>query len=819
MKTCQSSLWIVAIICSFIAMTACSSGGSDNNSGDNNQIDGDSVDAPEDNSDQDSEIPGDVDTESAEYSDSENIGESDIEIPDTDDSDGDLEKVEDGDVEEIESDAETSDTEDESGVLTWDFTYNIATGTPQTVEVTDEDSPLYGFKIVFKGDELDPSQGSYVVISIKELRPRATPEGSVHIGPAVRLDAQGRTFAHPVLLYLPVSSAEIIANSEEQTRIIAYRSPAPNATPVQLGGPAYINVLDDDSLELETVNTTHGITAIVKNPRESAFDYLIAVRTPGFSEYEAPVVAYYPACEDDYDCYDGRYCTIDDCMDSSCQWHLMPEGSNCNDGNQYTVNDKCTAEGRCRGTRIECFLDSECETLKYKCLKARCTNNMCEWAGEWFYAGLACDDGDVCTVNDICDGGINCAGTQKNCNDTNECTTDYCEFDGLCYNDAVLGEPVCNDQNPATSDDRCRNGRCQGVLPQCENNPDCNDQRECTTDLCLNNKCKYIPLTGPECDDNDPLSSPDLCRMGYCIGDWDECKDASDCNDENECTTDKCITGACFQSPMSSGSCNDGDPDTYNDTCAGGWCGGFLRTCFDDEACDDNNECTTHVCNDIGECVGQNLDGMSCQDGDPFSVGDTCKNGVCIGYLPECDTDAECFDGETCTRDVCIRQLCVYEPLNNVICPDAEPNPPMGVCYNGSCVESWGECENDEDCEDGNICTVDSCIGGSCLQHNAVGTDCNDGDPSTYGDRCDDGWCGGFLRQCVVDLDCDDLDICTVEHCSEEALCAVSVSNANCNDNKFCNGDETCSDNQCVPGTPPCDEEIESCNEEDNICE
>ena len=44
------------------------------------------------------------------------------------------------------------------------------------------------------------------------------------------------------------------------------------------------------------------------------------------------------------------------------------------------------------------------------------------------------------------------------------------------------------------------------------------------------------------------------------------------------------------------------------------------------------------------------------------------------------------------------------------------------------------------------------------------------------------------------------------------------VDNVDCDDGTFCNGDETCVDGACVAGDPPCDLDMQRCDEDDDIC-
>ncbi len=78
-------------------------------------------------------------------------------------------------------------------------------------------------------------------------------------------------------------------------------------------------------------------------------------------------------------------------------------------------------------------------------------------------------------------------------------------------------------------------------------------------------------------------------------------------------------------------------------------------------------------------------------------------------------------------------------------------------------------------CDDGNPCTTDTCVSGTC-QHTAdVGATCNDGDTCTSHDACDaNGQCVGGSEVCCddyTDNDKDGLPDCADDDCSGESVC------------------------------------------------
>jgi hypothetical protein len=124
-------------------------------------------------------------------------------------------------------------------------------------------------------------------------------------------------------------------------------------------------------------------------------------------------------------------------------------------------------------------------------------------------------------------------------------------------------------------------------------------------------------------------------------------------------------------------------------------------------------------------------------------------------------------------------------------------------------------CQLDSECDNGNICTDDSCdpTTGGCL-HLANTTSCDDGEICTVGDACVAGSCqGGAALDCAdglfctgvetcasqlgcqegIALDPDDGIACTVDVCDETADALVNTSvDAACDDGLFCTGVETC---------------------------
>jgi hypothetical protein len=103
---------------------------------------------------------------------------------------------------------------------------------------------------------------------------------------------------------------------------------------------------------------------------------------------------------------------------------------------------------------------------------------------------------------------------------------------------------------------------------------------------------------------------------------------------------------------------------------------------------------------------------------------------ICDGLDNDCDTKIDedlCDDGDLCTIDSCQSDgSCVHQP-KDVTCDDGNP------CTNDGCSPATGDCKytnNTKDCDDGDQCTEnDKCINGACKS--GTFKNCNDNNPCT----------------------------------------------------------------------------------------
>lgn len=113
-----------------------------------------------------------------------------------------------------------------------------------------------------------------------------------------------------------------------------------------------------------------------------------------------------------------------------------------------------------------------------------------------------------------------------------------------------------------------------GVMAACKNATDCDDQNPCTTDNCLLGQCSYTSNSVACATDNDPCTD-DVCVVGKCLHQDNktcECKKDADCNDNEVCTDDKCDTSNKCAHTNNTAACATDNKACTIDACAAGKC-------------------------------------------------------------------------------------------------------------------------------------------------------------------------------------------------------------------------------------------------------
>ncbi len=386
-----------------------------------------------------------------------------------------------------------------------------------------------------------------------------------------------------------------------------------------------------------------------------------------------------------------------------------------------------------------------------------------------------CDDADV-----------NCDGTVDAC----DASRVYCQFIGMadCCANTVCGA--------------CCNGG--GSFDPC---------LEISEEFC------YSVLI----DEGDYLGDGTVCDPWPC--DAVECTTHADCDDGRFCTEDACVEGDCVHEDLPNWTpCPDELFCNGDETCQWGVCHqGSPRTC------DDGLSCTADTCNEAEDtCVhtpAECNDDSVCDS--PCENADNCP-GDCEGCDCVLDQDG---DGLIRLTDLLNVVVCAEGDAPNppLTCNDADLNCDGEIDY---CDVSRVFCAfmGYPNCCEAEIACGACCSTGANFRPCLVGSEefcysaiVDEGDYLGDGTVCDPWPCDATL--CSTDEDCDDGNVCTTDTCTYGGLCEnPPVPNGTpCFDEVFCNGDETCHLGDCQSGPPrSCDDlnpcTIDVCNEAEDAC-
>ncbi|MBI2989785.1 MAG: hypothetical protein HYY51_01160 [Candidatus Magasanikbacteria bacterium] len=462
-------------------------------------------------------------------------------------------------------------------------------------------------------------------------------------------------------------------------------------------------------------------------------------------------------CVEDTNCDDGNECTLNSCEleSSSCQIQSV----DCDDADACS-KDSCDPESGCTNEQVNCDNADLCDGIETCDSGKGCQNG----------SPLVCDDGNECTGVETCDSGKGCqSGTPLSCDDQNPCTDDSCDPESGCV--YGFNTQPCEDGNLCNGPEACAGGVCASGKAL-----NCDDANLCTKDSCDNSKgCEYEQVNcddGNFCDGIETCDSEKGCQNGSPLV----------CDDGNECTSDSCEPGlGCV---YFAAACDDQNPCTL-DSCDD------IKGCAykqNNESCSDGEPCFDGVCvwkNGAQSCSYFPTSAV-CEDGSECTTGDSCEDGLCLG------NPKPCSDGDKCTTDLCDEKTgaCSHKPIQ---CFDGK------VCTSDSCDPATGACSHKPVvCEaSGNPCTSTLCVEGpGCLEVKLMdGTACTDNNACSTGDACQSGTCLG-----PTPLNCDDQNPCTDDSCDSESGCVYGFNSIPCEDGNLCNGPETCAGGVCKSG-------------------
>ncbi|HYC53676.1 MAG TPA: hypothetical protein VEL28_01885 [Candidatus Binatia bacterium] len=498
-------------------------------------------------------------------------------------------------------------------------------------------------------------------------------------------------------------------------------------------------------------------------------------------------------------CNDGNPCTLGDhCNDAAecVDDDSITDGMSCDDGDACTQGTTCTFEVCGTGTAVDCSgLADDCNT-------AGCDPGTGCFADP-VANGEPCDDDTNCTSGDTCMNGV-CETVPVDCSgfSSDPCNPGICnEGTGTCTTEPAENNTLCDDGDNCTTDDVCTGGVCGGTPVDCSTFADSCNTAECNAGTGV---CDVTPvMDGTGCDDDDNCTTTDVCTAGTCGGTPVDCSGSTD-----QCNSGNCnvFSGLCEQIPVGNGTgCNDGLACTTTDVCTDGTCGGTPVDCSGlDDACNEG------VCDPgTGGCeTSPHADGTPCEDGALCTLGDECQAGVCVSGPPK---DCSSLD-ESCKTGTCnpANGECFGEAVPaGTPCNDGLACTVVDDC--GSCADCAGipkDCSSAGDqCNDG-VCDPDS---GLCeASPVADPTGCNDGLACTENDVCTGGVCAGTPTDCSGLTNQCSTGVCNV--ISGLCQAVPVGNGTGCNDGSPCTTDDVCSAGSCTGTPVDCSSAGDQCN-------
>ncbi|MCD6414791.1 MAG: hypothetical protein J7L23_04170 [Candidatus Diapherotrites archaeon] len=436
---------------------------------------------------------------------------------------------------------------------------------------------------------------------------------------------------------------------------------------------------------------------------------------------------------------------------------------------------------------------------------------------------VSCEENWTCGDYGECVNGIqtrnctdlnDCGTTYKKPNEVANCTVQVCSSDSDCDDGNPCTEDKCNNKTSClhTAVSKCKSGDgccpsgCNYIIDkdcrQCKSSSDCNDNNDCTIDLCVKGFCQ---ISWPHCGDNDGCCPPGCTHSedSDCSG-GTGCSSSSDCNDNNPCTSDSCDGGDCKHHSLADGtSCGTGK------ICCSGKCSS--PACSKSSDCGTNTSCTTYTCSNPDTCsakcneVTKDCSDCSCSCGDYTSTGNeadvSCTDDIdndCDSFV-DCD-DSDCAgnpacggtctsDGGTCTQDSdCCSGKCDSETGKCFSCASCSG---VSACSNQETNECESQCGASQECDDKQVDST-GISGNTCY----ICSDCTYSGDTTVGSctcgatNCANGYCGAGTT-CYYGV------TCSIGQWNYTNTCSTADS---CGTNTLITG-KTCSASGCSAGT------------------
>jgi hypothetical protein len=564
-------------------------------------------------------------------------------------------------------------------------------------------------------------------------------------------------------------------------------------------------------------------------------------------------------------CDDGFACTVDTCDNNRGCVHTYTVSSQCPNGAQCKITDDCKQFSITHNLSKKCKI-AVCDQTLGRCVTKPSTDTTCAIQSKCKHCKPknACETA-VCVTNPI-DKSVSCQRTVNTCNDGKSCTVDSCDkTTGKCSNVYTISDQCqtgaqcaknidCNAWAVSAGYDlTCLTPQCDSQLGACTVVPNGNKcshkfcKKSCPAkDACTKSSCSYDATTKKvkcdfsrkDCDDKNKCTNDSCDVVKGCINTFDKtikgcdtpvCKLKADCakwaTDNNlavncqdaicDDSTKTCravlinnkdcnpCLSQCKKNCVAADSCEKvkciADPTTKKCSC--------LRKA---RVCDDQNPCTTDVCDKVKGCVFTYTKSSTCQqfcksDSDCANYGITkkaslkCKLPVCDKTTTSCklvpnpdktcipvviECNLICKPRNACETASCVRKTknpnqfkCVYSPI---VCND-----------NKKCTSD--SCDNKNGC----IFTFQKNVKTGCLQNCDKDLDCvNFGSNQNLVQRCLKPVCDTSLGSCKI-VKGPDGPSCG-DQCNLSSDCPQSTHGTIC---CIRGGLKKCCDNQCDTDT------------------
>jgi len=237
--------------------------------------------------------------------------------------------------------------------------------------------------------------------------------------------------------------------------------------------------------------------------------------------------------------------------------------------------------------------------------------------------------------------------------------------------------PTCGNgqtEYPETCDNGAANGTCQPCSAICRTFS-CDDHNACTTDSCnpATGQCEHVDTVTPTCDDHNN------CTFEQCNTVTGQCETTfvQTCNDMNQCTTDACAPadGSCSHTPIPGCTTTTTTLPTTSTTSTTTTAPSASTTTVTQPPTTTTTGAapTTTVTQPpttsttVGTPTTTTLLATTSTTGvsSTTSSTTTASSSTSTTQPPECtpDAPAACDDLDLCTRDSCLGGRCVHEPL------------------------------------------------------------------------------------------------------------------------------------------------------------